>query len=166
MSGLAVRAPRRDEVSRVWELVNALAVYEKLEHEVGGDAPALEADLFATPPRVECRVAERDGRLVGYALFYSTYSSFRTRPGVWLEDLFVEPSERGRGTGRALLAEVARISLARGGRGVSWVVLDWNRPSIDFYERLGAARTGAEWYVYAIGGEAIERLAAGKPPPD
>ena len=156
---LVVRPPRRDEIARVWELLNGLAVYEKLAHEVSGTAAALESDLFADPPRIECRVAERDGTLVGYALFFSTYSSFRTRPGAWLEDLFVEPSERGRGTGRALLAEVARVALARGGAKVAWMVLDWNRPSIEFYERLGAERTGADWLEYAVTGDALRRLA-------
>jgi len=159
VSAPVVRAPRRDEIGRVWEMVNALAVYEKLEHEVSGDADALAADVFAAPPRIECLVAERDGRLVGYALFYFTYSSFRTRPGVWLEDLFVEPSQRGRGTGRALLVAVARASLARGGRNVSWVVLDWNRPSIEFYERLGGRRSGEDWFTYVLDGEGMERLA-------
>lgn len=166
MSGLVVRAPRRDEIGRVWEMVRGLAVYEKLEHEVSGSAAALEADLFATPPRVACRVAERDGALVGYALFYATYSSFRTRPGVWLEDLFVEPSERGRGTGRALLAEVAHASLAAGGGSVAWIVLDWNAPSIAFYERLGARRAGEGWLTYAVEGEALRRLAGESPPAD
>lgn len=164
MTAPVVRPPARDEVPRVWEMVRALSVYEKLEHAVSGSAAALEADLFADPPRVECRVAERDGRLVGYALYYFTYSSFRTRPGAWLEDLYVEPAERGTGTGRALLAEVARVALARGCRSVAWIVLDWNRPSIEFYEHVGAARSGGEWLTYAIDGDALARLAGDASP--
>ena len=95
-----VRAPRRDEVPRVWEMITSLSRYERLEHELDGSAEQLAAALFAERPPTECRVAERGGKLVGYALFFPVFSSFQCRPAMWLDDLFVEDEERGRGTGR------------------------------------------------------------------
>ena len=154
-----VRAPRRDEMPRVWELLRALAVYEKLEHELKGSVEALTGHLFAAPPLLECRVAERAGRLIGYALFYPTYSSFHTRSRMWLEDLFVEPDARGTGAGRALLAEVARVSLARGCARLGWEVLDWNAPSIEFYERMGATRMNPDWFTYGLSHDRMLSLA-------
>src|SRR5206468_570527 len=110
--------------------------------------------------RVECLVAERESTLVGYALFYPTYSSFHTAPMLWLEDLFVEPAERGAGVGRALLAELARLALDRGCARVAWVVLDWNQPSIGFYERIVARPAGEGWRQYGFGTDQLRALAA------
>ncbi|MFI5370447.1 MAG: GNAT family N-acetyltransferase [Candidatus Eisenbacteria bacterium] len=156
-----VRAPRRDEIPRVWEMLLALARYERLEPEVSGSAESLAAHLFAGQPVVECRVAELGQRLIGYALFFPTYSSFRTVPEMWLEDLFVEPTERGSGAGRALLAEVARIALERGFGRLAWEVLDWNAPAIGFYERLGARHANPGWLMYAMDADGMRKLAAG-----
>lgn len=157
---LRVRPPRRGEIPRVWEMLLALARYERLEPEVTGSAATLAAHLFADPPLLECRVAEREGRLVGYALFFTTYSSFRTLPKLWLEDLFVEPSERGSGAGRALLAEVARLGLERRCGRLVWEVLDWNAPALGFYERLGARRVNPDWFTYALDLGGMRALAA------
>ena len=109
-----VRAVAPADVPRVWQLVGELAAFERLEALRTGSAERLAAALFGTPPALLGRVAERDGRIVGYALYHPTYSSFRTNPRLWLEDLYVEPAARGSGAGEALLAALARDALARG----------------------------------------------------
>jgi GNAT superfamily N-acetyltransferase len=162
---LVIRAAHRADVPRVWEMVHELADYERLGHEVSGSAAALEGDLFAEPARVECVVAETGGALVGYALFYSTYSSFSTAPMMWLEDLFVAPAARGRGAGRALIAEVARRAVARGCRRLGWIVLDWNQPSIEFYQSLGARPAEAGWLQFGFDEATLQALAADPDPP-
>ena len=160
MSSVRVRAARREDVARVWELLLELARYERLEHEVSGSPERLAEDLFRTPPRIECLVAEADGALVGYALFYPTYSSFSTAPMMWLEDLYVVPERRGRGDGRALITELAKLALARGCRRLGWIVLDWNADSIRFYEGLGGQRAGADWLQYGFDEATLAALAA------
>jgi len=137
-----------------------LARYERLEPEVTGSAARLAEHLFGERPMVECLVAEVERSLVGYALFYPTYSSFSTGPMMWLEDLYVVPERRGQGDGRALLAEVSRLALARGCRRLGWIVLDWNAPSIRFYEGLGAQRAGTDWLQYGFDEAALTALAA------
>jgi GNAT superfamily N-acetyltransferase len=160
MSVASVRAVRREDVPRVWELVLELARYERLEPEVTGSAERLAEHLFGPRPVVECLVAEVEGRLVGYALFYPTYSSFITAPMMWLEDLYVVPERRGRGDGRALLADLSGLALARGCRRLGWIVLDWNEPSIRFYESLGARRSSPDWLQYGFDEAALATLAA------
>jgi len=160
-----VRAARPADLTRIWEMVLALAAYERLSHEVKGSAERLGEDLFGARPRVECLVAEREGAVVGYALFYPTYSSFHTAPMLWLEDLFVEPAVRGAGVGRALLASLARLALERGCARVGWVVIDWNKPSIGFYEKAGARPAGEGWLQYGFGTEVLRALAATAEPP-
>jgi GNAT superfamily N-acetyltransferase len=159
-----IRPARPEDVPRVWELVRALAVYEKLEDRLTGSAEQLASHLFAEHPLVECQVAEDAEALVGYALFHTIYSSFRARPMMWLEDLYVESSHRGRGLGRALLAVVAREATARGCLRLSWAVLDWNEPTIRFYESLGAVRGEGGWHVYQAEGAALRALDAGGAP--
>ena len=160
MSGARVRPARREDVPRVWAMLRGLAEYERLEHEVGGSAERLADHLFAAPPLAGCLVAEADGALVGYAIFYPTYSSFSTAPMMWLEDLYVVPERRGRGDGKLLLGAVARLALERGCRRLGWVVLDWNQPSIRFYESVGAARTGQGWLQYGLDERGLAALAA------
>jgi GNAT superfamily N-acetyltransferase len=161
MTGPArIRPARREDMPPLWELVRALARYERLESRLTGDAAALGRHLF-DDRIVRARVAERDGALVGYTLTFTTYSSFRTAPKLWLEDLFVLPSERGAGTGRALLAAVAAEALALGCASVSWEVLDWNSPAIGFYEANGAERDGGGWFTYHLDAGTMRRLAGG-----
>ncbi|MGH7730993.1 MAG: GNAT family N-acetyltransferase [Candidatus Eiseniibacteriota bacterium] len=165
-AGRAIRAARPDDLPRIWDMLHGLAAYERLEHEVSGTAERLGEHLFGSRPLVECLVAESGGALVGYALFFPSYSSFQTAPTMWLEDLFVVPGERGRGTGRALMAALARITLDRGGRRLGWLVLDWNRPSIDFYERAGGRPADGGWIEYALDREQMQALAeTGAPSP-
>lgn len=159
-----VRAMRRADLPGVMRLIRGLARYEKLEREVKVTAPLLSAHLWGGAwPRVFGLVAASNGRLVGYALWYGTFSSFRGRPVAWLEDLYVEESERGTGLGKRLLAEVARRAKAAGAVRVAWVVLAWNRPALRFYESLGATRGGG-WHTYGVAGQALDRLARAAAP--
>ena len=147
--GVSIRPAVRGDEAALFELVRALAVYERLESAVTGSAEALAEHLFAERPIAEAILAERDGRAVGFALFFQTYSTFLTRPGLYLEDLFVLASERRSGIGGALFSEVMRIAKERGSGRLEWAVLDWNAPAIAFYERMGA-RLLVDWRVCRI----------------
>ncbi len=159
-----IRPARREDVPRVWELVRSLAAYEKLEHRVTGSAERLAEHLFAPRPLIECLIVDEGGTLAGYALFHLIYSSFRTEPMMWLEDLYVEPARRGKGLGRALLLAVAKEAAARGCWRLSWAVLEWNEPSIRFYESLGAVRGEGGWHVYQFEHATLRALAPGEAP--
>ena len=154
-----VRFATRADLPRLWELLWGLAEYERWTEYVTGTPESLGEMLFGPRPVGESLVAERDGRLVGYAIFVPTMSSFRTRTMLWLEDLFVEESERGQGTGRTLIAALARIAIERGHSRIDWHVLDWNEPSIGFYERLGARRTAMDVYTYSLPEDVLLRIA-------
>lgn len=119
-------------------LIVALADYEKLTHMVEGSPEGLRAALFGERPSCEAMIAERGGRAVGFALFFTTFSTFLCKPGLYLEDVFVEPEHRGAGIGKALLRHLATIAAERGCGRFEWRVLDWNTPSIRFYQSLGA----------------------------
>jgi GNAT superfamily N-acetyltransferase len=136
--GVVIRAARRGDEQALFELITELAHFEKLEHTVTGNAAELAEHLFADRPVAEALIAERGAVAVGFALFFTNYSTFLTRPGIYLEDLFVRESERGQGIGRALLSEMRRIAAARGAGRLEWSVLDWNENAIRFYERIGA----------------------------
>lgn len=156
---LVVRPARREDVPVIASLIRALAEYEKLAHECHADEEALGEHLFGARPFVEALVAEDEGEAVGFALFFHNYSTFLTRPGIYLEDLFVRPEARGRGIGRALLSRLAALAVERGCGRLEWSVLDWNRPAIGFYRRLGA-RPMEEWTVFRLDGEALRNLGA------
>ena len=147
------------DVPRVWELLRGLAEYEKLGDAVTGDAGMLEKALFGSGDRLRGLVAERAGKLVGYALYYPVFGSFRARWRLWLEDIYVEPEARGSGAGVSLMAELARLAHEGGYLGLDWEVLDWNRPALDFYEHIGARRVAADWLRYRLEGEALEKVA-------
>ena len=155
----SVRALAPADVAGVWELLRGLAEYEKLAEAVTGDAGRLHEALFGAGDRLRGLVAERAGRLVGYALFCPVFSSFRGRWRLWLEDLYVDPEARGSGAGVALMAELARLTLAGGYLALEWEVLDWNRPALDFYEHLGAQRVAADLLRYRLEGPALEQMA-------
>ena len=145
-----VRGARRADAVQLWGLVRALAAYEKMEARVTGTAEALARDLFDTRSPLGCLVAEQGARLVGYAIYFNTYSTFRAQPMMWLEDIFVLPEYRGRGLGRGLLVEVAKIALQRRCWRLDWAVLDWNQPAMTFYEALGASRSNTDWMQYGL----------------
>lgn len=139
-------------------MIRGLAEYEKLSDRVVATEAALREQLFGARPAAEACLIYVEEEPVGFAVFFSTFSTFACRPGIYLEDLFIEPKWRGRGYGRRLLAHVANIGVARGCDRMSWAVLPWNQPAIDFYRRLGADQV-TEWETFSIAGEAFERLA-------
>src|SRR5450631_3763461 len=133
----SIRALRRDDVPALHAMIRELAVYEKLDHLMRVTPADLERDGFGEAPKFFARVAELDGELVGYAVYNPIYFTF-TGEWIYLDDLYVQASHRGKGVGKALLAAVAEHAIERGSFGMQWVVLDWNEPAIRFYERVGA----------------------------
>lgn len=144
----------------VFDFICALAEYEKLSHEVVATPKDIKRDLFGENAWVFCEIVELNNKPVGFALYYYTYSTFRGKHGIWLEDLFIDPNCRGAGAGKALMAHLAKKCVDEGLARFEWWVLDWNKPSIDFYKSLGANMQD-EWTVCRIDGEALEKLAQG-----
>ncbi|HEX7265734.1 MAG TPA: GNAT family N-acetyltransferase [Candidatus Dormibacteraeota bacterium] len=153
-----IRPATRDDVSAIAELIRGLARYEKLENDVVMTEALLDKALFGDRQYAEVLLAEEDSRPVGFALFFHNFSTFLGRPGIYLEDLFVLPDQRGRGVGKTLLTRLAQIAVERDCGRLEWSVLDWNRDAIGFYERIGA-RPNSEWTVYRLAGEALTGLA-------
>lgn len=160
MSVFTLRDATPADVPDVLSLVRGLAEYEKLLHEVVATEADFQAALFGPQPRAQAVLAIADGRAVGLALWYYTFSTFTGRPDMFLEDLFVEPAYRGRKIGLGLLRHLARRAVAERCRRIDWRVLNWNRPSIDFYESIGA-RPMQDWHVRQLGGAALRALAEG-----
>ncbi|MCE9521842.1 MAG: GNAT family N-acetyltransferase [Alphaproteobacteria bacterium] len=156
--GLRIRAAAAADCALVFDFVRELAAYEKLADEVSATAGDLERALFAPQPRVFCDIAEWDGAPAGFALWFYNFSTFRGRHGIYLEDLFVRPAFRGKGLGKALLAQLAARAVKEGCARLDWSVLDWNAPSIDFYKSLGAVALDG-WTGFRLTGEALTRLA-------
>jgi len=138
--------------------INDLAAFEKLAGRVTATPAQIRENLFGSRPYAEAVIAEDDGRPAGFAVFFPTFSTFRGQPGLYLEDLFVQPEFRGRGIGRALLAHLAKLARQRGCCKFEWVVLDWNDKAMGFYERLGAEAL-PEWRIYRVADEALTALA-------
>jgi GNAT superfamily N-acetyltransferase len=157
-----IRLATPTDIPAIVHLIRALADYEKLSHQVVIDEARLREHLFGPRPYAEVLLAEEGGQVVGYALFFHTYSTFLGRPSLYLEDLFVLPEQRGRGHGKALLARLARLALERDCGRFEWMVLDWNTPAIQFYESLGAA-LNPEWKLCRMTGDALRRFAATAP---
>ncbi len=153
-----IRRATPADVPVIADLIRALAEYEKLAHCVVLDEAKLHSHLFGARIYAEVLLAEDAGQVVGIAVFFHNYSTFRGAPGIYLEDLFVLPEFRGTGHGKALLAELAKIAVARGCARVEWSVLNWNSPAIDFYKSLGATAMN-EWTVYRLTDDALARLA-------
>jgi diamine N-acetyltransferase len=156
---VVVRPARPDDAALIFALVRELAEYEKLLGDVDATEASLSRALFSAEPRVFCDIAEWDGEPCGFALWFMNFSSFRGRHGIYLEDLFVRPSHRGRGIGKALLVNLAKRCVERGWMRFEWSVLDWNAPSIAFYKSLGAAVLD-EWKICRVTGDALKTLAA------
>jgi len=154
-----IRAATPADVPVLLQLVRELAVYEREPDAVEATEPMLAAALFGDQPVASCHVAEVAGEVVGFALWYVTFSTWKGRPGLWLEDLFVRPSARGSGLGKALLRELARVCVQRGYARFEWWVLDWNEPAQGFYRSLGA-RPEDEWTVWRVDGDALHALGA------
>ena len=156
---LLIRAARPRDVADILRLIHELAVYEKLEHMAVGTEQGLHESLFGPRPAAEALVAEREGRAVGFALFFTTFSTFLCKPGLYLEDLFVEPAHRGAGIGKALLKALGALARDRGCGRLEWRVLDWNEPSIRFYESLGASLM-KEWILVRMTEPEFRALAS------
>ncbi len=155
-----IRSAQPEDVPCIHALLLELAEYERLSHMVQATADSLHDALFGPRPVAEAMVADAGGPLVGYALFFTTYSTFFGRPTIYLEDLYVRPPARGRGIGKQLLATVAALAFERGCGRMEWAVLDWNEPSIEFYKRLGAnPKPMDDWIAYRLTGESLAELA-------
>jgi GNAT superfamily N-acetyltransferase len=155
---LEIRPANATDAALVLRFVRGLAEYEKRSHEVVATEERIRAALFGPDPAAEALIASIDGSPVGFALFFHTFSTFSGRRGIFLEDIFVEEAQRGKGAGRALMVRLAAIARERDCSRVEWSVLRWNAPSIAFYESLGA-KPSDEWIAYSVKGEALERLA-------
>jgi GNAT superfamily N-acetyltransferase len=156
---VALQPARPQDVPRLLALICALAEYEKLSHVVVGTEAQLHEELFGTRPVIESVLAWERGQALGFALFFHNFSTFLTRRGLYLEDLFVIPEARGRGIGKALIRHGARLAVERGCGRYEWSVLDWNSPAIEFYESIGAI-VMPDWRICRIAGDALLRLAA------
>ena len=158
LPGFAIRHAEAQDVPLIRSFVAKLADYEKLAHELEATEESLRAAMFGPHRYAEVIFGEAHGRAVGFALFFHNFSTFVGKPGLYLEDLFVDPEARGRGYGKALMAYLAQLAVQRGCGRFEWSVLDWNEPSIAFYRRLGARPLDA-WTVYRLSGEALRRVA-------
>ena len=160
----SIRPATPADIPAILRLIRALATYEREPDAVRATEADLMRDGFGNPPRFECLIAESpspagDTQTAGFALFFVTYSTWRGRPGIHLEDIFVEPEFRGCGIGKALLARVAARAVEQGFDRLGWNVLEWNRPALDFYDSLGAERL-EEWRLMRVTGDALHSLAA------
>ena len=162
MQDLVIRFAVANDCATILGFIRDLAEYEKLAHEVVADEHALRATLFGVKPAAEVLIAEVGGDPVGFALFFTSYSTFLAKPGLYLEDLFVRPAARGEGVGGALMASLARICMQRHYGRFEWSVLDWNKPALDFYAALGA-KPQSEWTVQRLTGDALKALADKSP---
>jgi len=160
--GLEIRPATVDDVALVLSFIRKLAAYERLSHEVVATEDLLRETLFGPCRSAEVVLAYYEGRPVGFALFFHNFSTFLGRPGLYVEDLYVDESCRGRGIGKALLAYLAQLARQRHCGRLEWWVLDWNEPAIRFYKGLGAVPMD-EWTVFRLTGQALDRLAEGHP---
>ncbi len=155
---LRIAPANESDVPVILGFIRKLAEYEKLSHLVVATEENIREHVFGANPVAEVLLAYGGREPVGFALYFRNFSTFLGQPGIYLEDLFVEPAHRGRGIGKALLARLAKIAIERGYGRLDWAVLDWNAPSIEFYRGLGAVPLDA-WTAYRLTGEALHRLA-------
>jgi GNAT superfamily N-acetyltransferase len=160
-----IRPATAADVPQILAFIRALAVYERAPDAVIATEEGLLRDGFGPHPFYECLIADYDGRPAGFALYFFNYSTWVGRPGIYLEDLFVQPELRGHGIGKALLQRVAAVAVDKGCQRMQWAVLDWNTPAIDFYAAMGAEFLD-EWRNVRVSGEALQRLAGPSGQPD
>jgi GNAT superfamily N-acetyltransferase len=153
-----IRPATAADTAAICQLIRGLAEYERLSDRLDLDEGRLRAYLFGPRPLAEVLLAEDAGNVVGFALFFPIFSTFRCMPGIYLEDLFVVPEHRGKGHGKALLTALARLAVERGCSHLEWTVLKWNQPAIDFYQSLGAFPMD-QWCNYRLMGEVLIRVA-------
>ncbi|MDB5289387.1 MAG: family N-acetyltransferase [Phycisphaerales bacterium] len=157
-NNLVIRPATSDDVPLILSLIRGLAEYEKLSHEVVTTEDLLREHLFGPRPAAEVLIAHLSGEAAGFALYFQNFSTFLGRPGIYLEDIYVRPEMRGKGVGKALLREVARVAARRNCGRLEWSVLDWNEPAIKFYKSLGAVPMD-QWTVHRVTGDALRKLA-------
>ena len=157
-----IRPATEADVPVLLRLIRSLAEYEKLSHEVVATEAALRVALFGARPSAEAVLGFAGGEPTGFAVFFQTFSTFLGVPGIYLEDIFIEPPWRGRGFGKRLMAHVAATAVARGCGRLEWAVLNWNEPAINFYRGMGAQPRDA-WTVYRLDGAGLNRLADESP---
>ena len=162
-SALTIRPATEADVQLVFDLICELATYEKLRDEVVGTPEILRASLFDRGDAEALIVEDEAGEAVGYAIFYTTFSTFECRSGIWLEDLYVRPEKRQGGIGLRVMEHLAGLALERGHRRLEWVALDWNEPALNFYAKLGAARLD-DWLIHRLEVPGMQTLAAGDTP--
>ncbi|MET0343700.1 MAG: GNAT family N-acetyltransferase [Polyangiales bacterium] len=153
-----LRSATPTDLPAIVSLIAELAAFEKLEHQLEVTADKLAPHLFGARPAAECVVAEQDGEAIAFALFFTNFSTFLAKPGLYLEDLYVRPTHRGQGVGKQLLAHLAALAVARDYGRFEWSVLDWNANAIAFYQRMGAA-VMPDWRICRVTGEALGALA-------
>ena len=159
IDGFTIRhAEEKDSALILW-FIKELSVYEKLENEVVATEEMIRQHLFGVKPVAEVVIGEDRGKPVGFAIFFHNFSTFVGKPGIYLEDLYVVPDERGKGFGRCLLSYLARLAVERDCGRFEWAVLDWNEPSLQFYKSLGA-RFMKEWIINRVDGKNLHKLAA------
>ncbi|THC42843.1 GNAT family N-acetyltransferase [Massilia sp. Mn16-1_5] len=154
----SVRPAEPADVTHIHSMIVELAVFEKLEHMVVATEELLHEGLFGTRPACEAIIGEENGEVVAFALFFHNFSTFLTKKGLYLEDLYVRQSHRGKGYGTALLSKLAQIAVERKCGRFEWSVLDWNEPAIGFYQTMGAEIL-PEWRICRVTGEALDHLA-------
>ncbi|HXR61156.1 MAG TPA: GNAT family N-acetyltransferase [Solirubrobacterales bacterium] len=159
VNDLRIRPVTEADVPVLFDLILELAEYEKLADKVSGDAEVLRRSLFEQKAAEALLLETADGEEVGYAIFFTTFSTFECRSGIWLEDVYVRPEHRRGGIGRAVMEHLARLAQERGHVRLEWVALDWNEPALQFYEGLGARRLD-DWVVHRLERDGIARLAA------
>jgi GNAT superfamily N-acetyltransferase len=155
-----IRAASEADVPLVFDLILELAEYEKLADKVAGDAEILRRTLFEEKAAEALLIETSDGEAIGYAIFFTTFSSFECRSGVWIEDVYVRPSARRGGIGRAVMEHIAALTLERGHVRLEWTALDWNEPALRFYEKLGATQLG-DWITHRLDVDGMRRLDQG-----
>ena len=155
---MKIRLAEPSDVSDIHRLIYELAVYEKAPDEMVATLEQIETSLFTDRPVAHCHVAEVDGKIVGIALWFLNYSTWLGKPGIYLEDLFVQPEFRGHGIGKGFMKTLAQLCIERGYERFQWWVLDWNEPSIEFYKSLGAIPMN-EWTVFRLHRDALKNFA-------
>lgn len=153
-----IRPATEADVQLLFDLILELATYEKLADEVAGDAEVLRRSLFEEKAAEALLLETPDGEAIGYAIFFTTFSTFECRSGIWLEDVYVRPEHRRGGIGRAVMEHLARLAMERGHVRLDWVALEWNETALDFYAKLGARRL-EDWKLLRLERQGIERLA-------
>ena len=161
MSNLSIRTAVKDDAVTILFFIRELAIYEKAEHEVLATEATIIESIFSDDSHVNALICELDGKAIGIAVYFYNYSTWLAKPGLYLEDLYVSADARGKGAGKLLLQEMAKIALDKGCGRFEWSCLDWNKPSRDFYESIGAVSQD-EWVGYRMSGETLINFAVGK----